>query len=1290
MKTKNFKNVNYIGWVVIILAFLFFYFSYFFIYIPKKEAIIQQKGFRILNEYGSNMLEKHKYFENHFRNYGIYYSIKSLAGSAGIKKREVNIVNVNKNKEIDRVLNGLQNYVSTTAKSVDSSYFYDKNEKKLFLSFNYQNNDPELVTTLSEFYESSTTNTKLETMLNDEFSHNVPIADFMQNLKFDELFEKIILFNTDEVWYNTKLGSLTEITNPKALCDSANNQQSGIYKVLNISGKDKHIMVLPISFAGGKFYIAGFISDLDYQNKTRTINKQLLIFIAAILLLVFAGMPILKIFFIDDRERLKASDATSSGISLLFGIGLFILLIIAFSKKQVVDSTNQHSRIHLISDSLYSNVMHDIESIKTLGKSIVQGKMTEDTLANMVLSAFNSNVAFTQHELLCSPFSLNEIILIDNNGIVRKGYTSTPFSDIVKVNLSERKYFQNVKSINNSWPTSAGLNFYMESIKSFNTAQYETAISFRKTSTELPVLAITSKIPSLYEQVLPNDIEFVIIDKTGRVLYHSIQEKNLQENFVLECESDLKLMNAINSRIEAETFVNYNEKKWLARIIPIKDTPLYHVTLLDINQADNKNARIILITFYFLIASLVFMIVGLLIIRWITRSHNEKHKNTWFLNWLVLQPRKYLIYKKISAILTVIIAVQLLGFWFASNPVALFVYEFIFIVFSFFVAMIFLNRAESIQKEPVWDEFLNEILVLLATLLAVFCFISLRELAWKQLIPLAILVAIIIFTFQFFKNDEIGKLINDSPKDIPDFKIKRAYLVFLFLFLTSISGVPVVEYYFKVKDHEGKLWQREQLLKVGNENIALQSDYMQTNSDWYKRLQGNGLDNLKITLTEFTGDFDTAPSGSIEDSSFAVQVYHMLPDPVTTWYNQPKLLAKKEYVVSKFKNDTLFFKKGMQTGAITVEYLKHKPLFPVINYVVLILFVLLVIVLSIWFLLKYLAKVLLNLNREKPSNSDVKWSDVLETNGHERILLNSFNGSDYLERTRNFLDTYSKSNEIIKTIQASEIIDQGFNSAQEFNGSETIIWIGGFHQIVNEIEKHDNLLSFLIKLSQTSRARIIVDLSFDIELIFEFYDDYINSNELEPKQMTQLFLLRKKWAGLFDGYFSFNGYINQKTMVKSEHIRVEDDYFLENNNTGIDLQFTNIWNNLTSYEKIVLFDLADDGLLNRKNKVMIQKLIDKRLIVTDPAPAFYDDKFRDFVAKSLKSNEVKSIESKLGLKGSWHNAKYLILLILVPLAAFVIISQGISIEKVFGIFAGGLAIVTGIIRLFDSTAFKWS
>ena len=1290
-KPKIFRNVNYLGWIVVILAFLFMYFAYFFIYIPKKEAQLQQKGFRILNEYGSNILDKHKYFETHFRNYGFFYSIKYLINSGLIVKKNINETDVDKAVKLENVLKGLQPYVYTFEVKNDSTQVNNVAKKGLQLRFRFNNSDPGLASEFGKFYRSNTKDTTIALILNKNFLYEVPISDFMQNLKFDGLFENIILFDTSKVYYNSKPGNLADINNPKALCDSAARQQGGVYQKLNISGRDKHVMILPVDFAGKRFCIAGFIPDVDYQNKTRTINKQLLMFIAAILMLVFAGMPVLKIFFIDDRERLKARDATNNAISMLFGIGLFLLLIIAFSKKQFVDTTIQHRRIHAISDTLCANVVRDIDSIKTLGKAIIKAeKQGSSELANNVISAFDS-VTFTRDSNMSSPFPLNEIISIDKEGIVKKAYTSTPFSDIVKVNLNERMYFKNIENVNNSWPNSNGLNFYIKSIKSFNTAKYETAISFRTTNPELPVLAITSKIPSLYSQVLPNDIEFVVINKTGRVLYHSIQEKNLHENFVLECESDLRLINAIRLNAEDETIVKYNEKKWLARIIPIKDTPFFHITLLDLNQTDNKNARIFLITFYFLVVSIVLMIFGLLIIRWITRAFNEKQKHKWFLNWLVLKPRKHLIYKKLSSILSVLVVFQLFGFLFADNPISQFVYQLIFLTFTLFISMVFLNITDTEKIETAWFDFFTEFLVLLAIIFLIVVFVFIDGLSWILIIPFGSLIAIIIANYKFFVKENLQKLIFRENRKIP-LNSKSTYLIFLFLFLTSISGVPVLRYYFSVKNMEEKQWQFKQSVKVGIDNIKLYSEneYRKNEADWFKRAQGNELDNMEVSYIDKVDNFETLQSANIESSGIAEQVYDFLPDPITNWYNKPKLTTQTEYVVSKFSNDTLYFKKGEHSGAVKVKYADHKRYFTVVNYIILVFFVLLIICFSVWNLLKFLAKVLLNLNQEKPEIPNVSWLDILKNDNEKRILLNSFNGSVYLSKSKEYLNQSVSNKNELKIIQVSEITEPGFQCDPILKSSSVTIWVCGFNQVLYEIGKHEELLSFLIKLNQCNQIRIIVDLSFDIALINEFYDDYIEENELSPKQVTRLYLLRKKWNSLFEGYLNFNGYINQIKSSKSGLLRDEDEYLSEQSGTALELQFSKIWTNLTSFEKIVLFDLADDGLLNRKNKTMIQKLINKRLIVPDIEPAFYAENFRDFVIKQMKAKEVKAIEYKLGLKGSWHNAKYLILLILVPLAAFIIISQGISIEKVFGIFAGGLAIITGIIRLFDSNAFKSS
>ena len=72
----------------------------------------------------------------------------------------------------------------------------------------------------------------------------------------------------------------------------------------------------------------------------------------------------------------------------------------------------------------------------------------------------------------------------------------------------------------------------------------------------------------------------------------------------------------------------------------------------------------------------------------------------------------------------------------------------------------------------------------------------------------------------------------------------------------------------------------------------------------------------------------------------------------------------------------------------------------------------------------------------------------------------------------------------------------------------------------------------------------------------------------------------------------------------------------------------------------------------------------------------------------MTSDSIQDMEKELGIKGKWKNTQYLILLILIPLAAFILISQGLSIEKIFGIFAGVLTIITGAMKLFDSNLFK--
>lgn len=111
-------------------------------------------------------------------------------------------------------------------------------------------------------------------------------------------------------------------------------------------------------------------------------------------------------------------------------------------------------------------------------------------------------------------------------------------------------------------------------------------------------------------------------------------------------------------------------------------------------------------------------------------------------------------------------------------------------------------------------------------------------------------------------------------------------------------------------------------------------------------------------------------------------------------------------------------------------------------------------------------------------------------------------------------------------------------------------------------------------------------------------------------------------------------------------------------------------------------------MLNYKNKPVINQLNSKGLITFAPYPQIYSKGFHHFLAEVVDPGETRELQLHLGLQGNWHNIRYLILLILIPLLIFIFIAQGTSVEKVIAIVTGGLAVLSGFMRLFENDVFR--
>ena len=1169
---------------------------------------------------------------------------------------------------------------------------------------------------------------KSYSLLDTRYAHRLPFATLLDGLKFDNLLGNITLFNENEVIYNTNHTLVNAITNPQALVDSTEKHQGGVVERLNVGAEENHVMILPIDFHGERFYLAGFISTSKYSDKTRAINSQLLIVVSGLLLLAIIGMPVLKIFFLSKQERLHASDANGSIISIMLGAGVIILLTTNFLKHNVNDHDLLIERLTENSKKLYKNVNKDINRITGIYEDIRKGEAEKNSLARTAIKFFtDTNQADKIYKkipdrLLEKSFPVNEIFLMDNSGKIFKAVTSTAFYGGKQIDVSQRKYFQNLKNDTaNSWLLRARLKnlpetrFFIESIKSYNTGNKEAAISFslpqdKKELYKAPFLAITSHIPALYDQVLPPDMEFIIINESGKVLFHSIQQKNLHENFLDECDRDPGLLGAIDHRTGEIIKIKYNEKPWLGRIIPIHGTSLYHITLIDLQQTQNKNARILIFTAYFLLAGFIIILAGMFILQ-LPKYAGFTSSHRWSLNYLLFNRSRSKNYLFLLVLQSFLILLQLAGLFFKAGVFDMFIYQIFFVTLSAFLAVIILNEQFDFITHFFKKEKLTSSLILLALiiLLSISWVLGKWHLSLIHSLAFAVIIFLLSGKAKNNKTDKDGKpaglkyLNAYLQKEITEGTARKVFMIYLFIWLAGISVIPVLQYYDSVKIQEEKIWHRHKLDQLAENNTHLMDLYPgRTSSDWYQRLQGNGMDDLKITAKKTS--IEEADYGNFKNiMDFSDSLYGILPDPLTYKSLHFGLLKDtsihKEWMFYKKKPDTLHLKyerPGSEAKILISSAGREK--LPAWKWLLFFSLPIIFVFFLIWVITRYLAGIILRskIDRAEPSKTD--WKEILQSNTYNHVLLITYSGDEYLDKAKKeaikFYGSHGHSGAYqdspIRVISAVDLANNKFSGRGLFSGEHKIIWLKDTEAFLESAEDFCRLDPWLVKIINQIKVKLILVLPYDIEFIREKAEDWLADNENTQEQKSCIRAMLNKLNFILKGFYRHSEKlilqeINSEPANEDPEFKNEDDkemhikikYLLK-------YQYDYIWNKLTKIEKMILYDLADDGLLNTKNKPMINKLVQKGLIKVDSYPELFAKSFQYFILYNIDPEETRLIEKDLIRQGKWRNMRYLIWFMLIPLVGFIFIAQGTSIEKVIGILSGGLAVVAGLMRVLNS------
>lgn len=125
--------------------------------------------------------------------------------------------------------------------------------------------------------------------------------------------------------------------------------------------------------------------------------------------------------------------------------------------------------------------------------------------------------------------------------------------------------------------------------------------------------------------------------------------------------------------------------------------------------------------------------------------------------------------------------------------------------------------------------------------------------------------------------------------------------------------------------------------------------------------------------------------------------------------------------------------------------------------------------------------------------------------------------------------------------------------------------------------------------------------------------------------------------------------------------------------------YRSLWNHLAVEEQFVLFDLAQDGLVNSKNIDIVEALIDKGVVIYTNKLRIMNRSFRNFILTVVGPSDLGHIDMQIKDAGTWGKIKIPLFIIVCALFLFVMESDR---SALFGYFTAFMAIIPAVVTLF--------
>ncbi|MDX1363368.1 MAG: hypothetical protein R3243_04095 [Arenibacter latericius] len=354
-----------------------------------------------------------------------------------------------------------------------------------------------------------------------------------------------------------------------------------------------------------KIEIIGLIKADRYNETIRKIDPWIIALLTTFLLLSLFGLPYFKMLFIAEDERLSSNDVILSGISVVLGAPIIIIVFLS-----VMSHFNDYYHKvpnQLIRFSKNIGERFEKENIANVNKLYNISLQKEDSVnipdSTQFFGISNKNFSFMNN------FKFVTKISKKGNVLYHIGFIEN-FEIINTKNLSTRPYYKDFDALKNIWQSNDTIKYVMRPVVSIEDQTEEAIYIVNNKNDSLPGYRVgSSQLKSIHDPILPFGYQFLIVDNNGEVWFHSELGRATLENFFEVSRQVHDVRAAVLGRINANGLVNYRDEGKLFNVTPIKGTNLSVIALYDIGLLRTRISEVLTLAFIGIVLAVILILL---------------------------------------------------------------------------------------------------------------------------------------------------------------------------------------------------------------------------------------------------------------------------------------------------------------------------------------------------------------------------------------------------------------------------------------------------------------------------------------------------------------------------------------------------------------------------------------------------------------------------------------------------------------------------------------------------------